>query len=865
MLNTSRLSVSDKQVYFDCNATTPTLPQAAHAALETMRSVYGNPSSVHTTGLQAKFILETTRQNAARCVGALPQEITFTSGATEGIQTAIFSALQHVSESVRQAKAGGVRCKLLYGATEHKAVPQALQHWNQILGLDFDIVALPVNTRGELDLTVLTSHLKEAALLCTMAANNETGVIHDLKAIEACLQKTNPDCLWLVDCVQGLGKIPLNFSQMRVDYAAFSGHKLYAPKGIGFLYVRTGAPLVPLIVGGGQERGARSGTENLPGVAALGEIISALVDPTLKRPIFQTHATLVAFRARIATALKAAFPEVVFNAPFDNAIPTTLNFSVPGFESRELLDLFDAAGVRLSAGSACSAAKAQASHVLDAMGVPQWASESALRLSIGLATTAEEVDRGCLAIAEAAAALRQSCVLLTAGDFIAPPALVDGVIQLKHLSANTWILVNAKSRQVIIIDPVDETSQRVIQFVQCQNLKVAAILDTHSHGDHVSCRLMMERILASHMLWPAADRDELGWPEVSAHSADLAESALTEPQFVTLANGFKAPCLVLGPSESPDSQAVLAWVHTPGHTADARCYLYGSRNAVGLMPLADTLHAFCGDTILSGGLGRSNFESSSTRFLHTSLNLLSQLVANTTLLCPSHDYDISFATTLKAECRLNPLLALALNQANPFSEAEFVLRKDDLDLGLAGRDQESQGIVCGMIASPTAGAHSTTGDGNVALTPCQLRARQLSIGPGQLADFLAQNATNTVIVDVREPHEFSLSCGVWRELGFLAEPRNVPLSRFVNLMAEVLRLANQGNHGNHVQRQNYILFCRSGARSEYAVKTLRRLGIEACWNVDGGVAYGCSTSLLNTKNAAAPVADKVEDDVDFVI
>lgn len=259
--------------YFDCNATTPTLPEAAKAALMAMQSLYGNPSSAHLTGLQAKAILEGARKSAGKVVGADSEQIIFTSGATEAIQTAVFSVLQSARE-----RGLGAGTKLLYGATEHKAVPQALYHWVRAVGLPYEVVELPVDSQGVIDIAALKRELPGAALVCTMAVNNETGVIQDLAAIEKALLESGSDAYWLVDCVQALGKVPLALDRSRIDYAPFSGHKLYAPKGIGFLYVSKRAPLVPLIVGGGQERGLRSGTENLPGVAAFGAVLEMLAN-----------------------------------------------------------------------------------------------------------------------------------------------------------------------------------------------------------------------------------------------------------------------------------------------------------------------------------------------------------------------------------------------------------------------------------------------------------------------------------------------------------------------------------------------------------------------------------------------------------
>ncbi|MCX7275968.1 MAG: aminotransferase class V-fold PLP-dependent enzyme, partial [Burkholderiales bacterium] len=157
-------------------------------------------------------------------------------------------------------------------------------------------------------------------------------------------------------------------AQTRIDYAPFSGHKLYAPKGIGMLYVREGAPFTPLMAGGGQEAGMRSGTENVAGIAALGTVLLALEDGAS----FCNTAQMLQFRELLAQSLRTAWPNIVFNAEWGNTLPTTLNFSVPGLPSSLVVDLLDAAGVRVSAGSACSAKKAAPSYVLQAMGVPEW-------------------------------------------------------------------------------------------------------------------------------------------------------------------------------------------------------------------------------------------------------------------------------------------------------------------------------------------------------------------------------------------------------------------------------------------------------------------------------------------------------------
>jgi cysteine desulfurase len=386
-------------IYLDANATCAALPAAIDAALDALGARFGNPSSSHAAGIRAKAILDEARACARRVVGARDGRLMFTSGATEGIQTAVLSVLW----SVRERQLAGEPCGrlLVYGATEHKAVPESLAHWNRLLGTGLELVALPVDGDGRHRIDVLRELAPNAAMVCTMAANNETGVVSDLDAIARVLEETRSAACWMVDCVQALGKLPLALSSTRIDYAPFSGHKLCAPKGIGMLYVREGAPFTPLIMGGGQEGGQRSGTENMAGIAAFGAVLKALEEGSA----FRGHDALVAYRDRIVESLRSAFPGVVFNAPLDQALPTTINFSVPDVASRQLLDVFDAAGVRVSAGSACSASKAQPSYVLQAMGIPLWRAESAVRLSFGPQVDDAFIDAACERIACCGAAM----------------------------------------------------------------------------------------------------------------------------------------------------------------------------------------------------------------------------------------------------------------------------------------------------------------------------------------------------------------------------------------------------------------------------------------------------------------------------
>lgn len=484
------------EIYLDGNATTAVLPAAIDAALDAMGQRFGNPSSTHATGLKAKAILDQARACAVRLLGVGEGRLMFNSGATEGIQTAVLSALVALRE--RQSRGEAIGSLLVYGATEHKAVPESLAHWNRLLGLNLTLHKLPVGADGAHDLALLRRVAGSAALICTMAANNETGVVSDLDGIEAVLRETGTAAYWMVDCVQALGKLTLNLAATRIDYAPFSGHKLYAPKGVGMLYVRAGAPFTPLIMGGGQESGQRSGTENMAGIAALGVVLAALE----RGDTFRSHDELWRFRARLADSLRAALPGVVFNNPFGKALPTTLNFSVPGLSSRELMDVFDAAQVRVSAGSACSSAKAAPSYVLDAMGVPLWRSAGAIRMSFGPLADEETIAAACARIERCGAALRASCLIPSDGAAVPH----DGLLQLGVEGACSWLVLDAASGSCVVIDPLPEMTSRIASYVRCQNYRVLAVAGTLPEtGRQALVDALGDRYVAGSV-------DEFGWP-----------------------------------------------------------------------------------------------------------------------------------------------------------------------------------------------------------------------------------------------------------------------------------------------------------------------------------------------------------------
>ncbi|WP_295996354.1 aminotransferase class V-fold PLP-dependent enzyme [Rugamonas sp.] len=588
-------------IYLDGNATSAILPAALAAAVDAMAERYGNPSSSHGGGLRAKAVLDGVHRRAARVLGVGAGRLMFNSGATEGIQTAVLSALCALRE--RQARGEATGTLLLYGATEHKAVPESLAHWSRLLGLHLQLRAIPVDHDGRHDLAMLRGCAGQAALVCTMAANNETGAISDLAGIEAALRASGSAAYWLVDGVQALGKLDLNLAASRIDYAAFSGHKLYAPKGIGMLYVRADAPFTALIVGGGQQGALRSGTENMAGIAALGAVLEALE----RGGVFRGYAELNAARARLADSLRAALPGVVFNQTFATSLPTTLNFSVPGLSSRELMDVFDAARVRVSSGSACSAAKATPSYVLDAMGLAPWRSGGAIRMSFGPLIDDATIDEACLRIARCGAALRASCLIPSNRA----PQQHDGVVQLGVDGACSWLLLDAASRSCIVIDPLPALTERIEAYVRCQNYRVSAILGSSPGSDRTTLVQALGRHIARDISGDA-DCDAFGWPAAGAG--------------VTLADGGLVAGIEFG-------ARVLARVR---HDDARASYLLGAATGARLGDGAD---------------GAARLVAADVRFAftgHAAQSGLAGVIGLDTLLCPARDPHNQFCTSLRA-------------------------------------------------------------------------------------------------------------------------------------------------------------------------------------------------------------------------
>ncbi|MDO6465984.1 aminotransferase class V-fold PLP-dependent enzyme [Pseudoalteromonas carrageenovora] len=615
-----------KQVYLDANATTPVLPCIADVVSHTMQICFGNPSSPHISGIQAKHLLEQTRDKARAVIGAKNGDILFTSGATEGIQTAVVSTLINAKKHTIKNPV------LLYGATEHKAVPNTLKHWNNVLEINAQVLAIPVDSNGILDLDFIAKHINNALMICTMAVNNETGVYQDLAAIEQTIRSRNNNVSWMVDCVQALGKQALALSDTTIDYAPFSGHKLYAPKGIGLLYIKSGSAYTPFIAGGGQESGMRSGTENLPGIAGLNKLFSLLLDKT--DDTFKSLDTLNSYRSELHEALKNTFGDITFNHSFEHSVPTTLNFAVNDLTSKEVIDLFDAAGIRVSGGSACSTGAAQ-SFVLDAMGASKWQSENAIRLSFGPAATQQDITYACERIRALKQILQANCLIVSDSTTPQQEVCALGLTQFRHQGACSWLYVS-DDKHAVIIDPIIELIPRFEKIANTQNLKVAAVLNTHKHQERESATQLLTSVLAHRVV--KGEVDALGWP------INLATITLTND--------------------------VLEKVATPGHSKDSVSYLL--KNSAG-----ETRYCFCGDLILPAGLGNTSLKGGDAKAMAQSILTLSKQLTNKSIICSGHDYQQCFAMNWAVQQKQTPLLSALKN--NDISIDEFALQKQQYD------------------------------------------------------------------------------------------------------------------------------------------------------------------------------------------
>ena len=348
-------------IYLDHAATTKISPAARDAMLDAMETAYGNPSSLHALGQQASAALDRARESIARQLGASPREIYFTSGGSEGDNQAILTGAKNGASAGKR--------HIVSTAMEHHAVLHTLEALEQ---QGFSVTYLNPDSEGIISPRQLEAALRpDTALVSVMYVNNETGSIQPIRELaKVCRKHEIP---FHTDAVQAVGHIPVDVKADGVDFLTLSGHKFHGPRGIGALYVRRGIRLQSLIYGGGQERGKRAGTENLPAVAAAHmEYVEGL-------------------RSALVAGLRE-IPGAQINGSPDHHAPGIVNVSFAGVEGESLLLLLDGAGICASAGSACSAGSLEPSHVLLSMGIPREIAQGSLRLSLDHSNTQEEIQ-----------------------------------------------------------------------------------------------------------------------------------------------------------------------------------------------------------------------------------------------------------------------------------------------------------------------------------------------------------------------------------------------------------------------------------------------------------------------------------------
>jgi cysteine desulfurase len=362
------------KIYLDNNATTPVHPEVIEALLPFYREDFGNPSCIHWAGKAVKKALEKARMQVALLVNCNPSEIVFTSGASESLNTVIKGLA---------AAHRGKGNHIVTTRVEHPAVFNTCRYLERD---GYRITYLDVDKDGLPDLNAIENAINDQTILvAAMYANNETGTIFPVREIGEIAAGRR--VYFLCDAVQAIGKVPVDFREIKAHFMAISGHKLYAPKGTGALIVKDGTQLRPLIHGGSQERSMRAGTENVPGIIGLGKAceLSEEALPAETRRILN-------LRDKLETNIQERIPEVKLNGHPHKRLPNTVNLSFMNVYAEVLLEELDMMGVAVSAGSACSAGSRDLSRVLTAMGVNGATIRSAVRFSLGRQNTDKDVD-----------------------------------------------------------------------------------------------------------------------------------------------------------------------------------------------------------------------------------------------------------------------------------------------------------------------------------------------------------------------------------------------------------------------------------------------------------------------------------------
>lgn len=380
-----------QRIYLDHNATTPVEPAVLDAMLPFFSSEFGNASSIHAFGQRARAAVETAREQVAALINARPQEIVFTSGGTESDNHAVFG----VAQALRPVRSG---VHIITTAIEHEAVLNSCQ------ALEKEGVAvtyLPASRNGLINLDDLRKAMRpETVLITVMHANNELGTVQPLEEIGRIASERR--ICFHTDAVQSAGKIPIDVKALHLDLLSLSGHKLYAPKGVGAIYIKSGTHLRQLLFGGHHQRGFRPGTENVASIAGLGKAAE------LARLSLAEDATRVeTLRDKLEQGFLTRIPDSRANGAAGPRTPNTSNITFAGIEGEALVIALDLKGLACSTGAACSSGAVVPSHVLTAIGLPAPEARASIRFSLGRHTTAAEIDGALEIVPAAVAQLRQ--------------------------------------------------------------------------------------------------------------------------------------------------------------------------------------------------------------------------------------------------------------------------------------------------------------------------------------------------------------------------------------------------------------------------------------------------------------------------
>jgi len=366
-----------RKVYLDHAATTPTDPRAVEAMKPYFTEIFGNPSSIHQFGQEAKLAMESAREKVASLIGSKPEEIVFTSGGTEADNFAL-EGVAFANEK-KGLPAGRQGNHIITSKIEHHAVTECAAF---LAKRGFNVTYLPVDKFGVVDPQDVKKAITDKTILVSiMHANNEIGTIEPIAEISKVVKEKG--IYFHTDAVQTAGHIPINVNDLGVDLLSISGHKFYGPKGIGALYIRKGVRMVPFLHGGAQERNRRASTENVPGIVGMGAAAEIAFDEEIARELI--------LRDKLIKGLLEGIPDVILNGHPTLRLPNNVNVSIKYIEGESILLNLDMMGIAGSSGSACTSGSLDPSHVLLAIGLPHEIAHGSLRLTLGKATTENDI------------------------------------------------------------------------------------------------------------------------------------------------------------------------------------------------------------------------------------------------------------------------------------------------------------------------------------------------------------------------------------------------------------------------------------------------------------------------------------------